>query len=69
MEKVFKCSFCGLSSEAVDFMIEGPSNTNICNECITLCSELLAEHKEEQKTIAEINDCLNNAAHDLVKDL
>ena len=37
-----RCDFCGKQVEAVTRMIAGPS-VYICNECIKLCSEILAE--------------------------
>ena len=38
----YRCSFCGKSKDAVRKFISGPS-VYICNECITLCNEILAE--------------------------
>lgn len=36
------CSFCGKSLKKVASMIEGPG-TFICDECVGLCNEILAE--------------------------
>ncbi len=36
-----KCSFCGRPAEQVDGMVAGP-NVNICNECIALCNDIMA---------------------------
>lgn len=36
-----KCSFCGRSADQVDSLVAGP-NVNICNECIALCNDILA---------------------------
>lgn len=36
------CSFCGKSQQEVAKLIAGPS-VFICDECITLCNEILAE--------------------------
>ena len=41
-----KCSFCGRSASQVDKIITGPS-VHICNECIRLCNEVLAEDKKQ----------------------
>ena len=41
-----RCSFCGRSSSQVDKIITGPS-VHICNECIKLCNEVLAEEKKQ----------------------
>lgn len=38
----FVCSFCGKGKEEVAKLIAGPS-VFICDECITLCNEILAE--------------------------
>ncbi len=41
-DKVITCSFCGKDSTEVERIIIGPG-VNICNECISLCCELLEE--------------------------
>lgn len=38
----FECSFCGKSQHEVKKLIAGPS-VYICNECVELCNEILAE--------------------------
>ena len=40
--KVHKCSFCGKSQEQVRRLVAGP-NVYICNECILLCQEIIAD--------------------------
>ena len=42
-----RCSFCGKSKEAVKKFISGPS-VYICNECVSLCNEILAEDAERE---------------------
>jgi len=44
------CSFCGKSQKEVKKLIAGPS-VYICDECISLCNDILAEevHKEERQ--------------------
>jgi len=49
-DKHLRCSFCGKSKESVKKFISGP-NVYICNECISLCNEILAE--EEERVAAE----------------
>jgi ATP-dependent Clp protease ATP-binding subunit ClpX len=44
-DKHLRCSFCGKSKESVKKFISGP-NVYICNECISLCNEILAEEVE-----------------------
>jgi ATP-dependent Clp protease ATP-binding subunit ClpX len=48
-DKHLRCSFCGKSKDSVKKFISGP-NVYICNECISLCNEILAE-EEEQTTV------------------
>src|SRR5882757_2122909 len=49
-EKHLRCSFCGKSKDSVRKSISGPS-VYICNECIALCNEILAE--DEEREVAE----------------
>ena len=44
-DKNLSCSFCGKDKETVKKFISGP-NVYICNECISLCNEILAEEEE-----------------------
>jgi len=48
-DKHLRCSFCGKSKDAVKKFISGP-NVYICNECIALCNEILAEEEEREQT-------------------
>ena len=41
-DKVITCSFCGKTSNEVERIIIGPG-VNICNECISLCCDLLED--------------------------
>ena len=41
------CSFCGKSHSEVKKLIAGPG-VYICNECISLCNEILAEEEERE---------------------
>src|SRR5574342_1123023 len=43
-----KCSFCGKGQDEVKKLIAGPS-VFICNECVDLCNESIAEEWEEVK--------------------
>lgn len=42
------CSFCGKNQDEVRKLIAGP-NAYICDECIELCNEIIAEEKEKEK--------------------
>ena len=54
-DKHLRCSFCGKSKDSVKKFISGP-NVYICNECISLCNEILAEEEDREATsqIAEV---------------
>jgi ATP-dependent Clp protease ATP-binding subunit ClpX len=41
-----RCSFCGRSHNQVEKIITGPS-VHICNECVKLCNEVMAEEKKQ----------------------
>jgi ATP-dependent Clp protease ATP-binding subunit ClpX len=41
-EGILRCSFCGKSQKEVKKLIAGPT-VYICNECINLCNEIMAE--------------------------
>ncbi|GKX66917.1 ATP-dependent Clp protease ATP-binding subunit ClpX [Inconstantimicrobium mannanitabidum] len=45
-KKQLKCSFCGKSQEQVKRLIAGPG-VYICDECIDLCSEIIADEFEQ----------------------
>jgi ATP-dependent Clp protease ATP-binding subunit ClpX len=48
-DKHLRCSFCGKSKDTVKKFISGP-NVYICNECVALCNEILAEEEEREET-------------------
>ncbi|MDX1675988.1 MAG: ClpX C4-type zinc finger protein, partial [Longimicrobiales bacterium] len=50
-DKHLRCSFCGKSKDSVKKFISGPS-VYICNECVSLCNEILAEEEEREATEA-----------------
>ncbi len=41
-DKVF-CSFCGRPEDECKKIIAGPSNVFICDECVSLCGEIMEE--------------------------
>ncbi len=51
-----KCSFCGKSQEAVRKLIAGPDGIYICDECISLCSEIIEEELYEEDIAANANE-------------
>src|ERR1035437_5033939 len=51
-----KCSFCGKSQKQVKKLIAGPG-VYICDECIELCNDIIAEELSKPKEIYEfLND-------------
>ncbi len=65
-DKHLRCSFCGKSKDTVKKFISGPS-VYICNECVSLCNEILAEEEERETAEAvriptprEIKDVLDD---------
>ena len=55
-----RCSFCGKTQDQVRKLIAGSNNVFICDECIELCGEILAEELEEdEKDVAENFDGIN----------
>lgn len=41
-----RCSFCGKEQSKVKQLVTGPNGVYICNECIELCSHMIAEQDE-----------------------
>ncbi|GAA3440704.1 ATP-dependent Clp protease ATP-binding subunit ClpX [Planomonospora venezuelensis] len=44
---LLKCTFCGKSQKQVRKLIAGPAGVYICDECVELCNELIAEELGE----------------------
>jgi hypothetical protein len=41
-----RCSFCGKQRDQVEAMLSGPTPAvTICNECVELCNEIVAEQR------------------------
>ncbi len=47
-ETRLRCSFCGKNRDKVKKLIAGPS-VYICDECVELCNDIIAEKREEEK--------------------
>jgi len=45
-KKTICCSFCGKRQDQVHRMIAGMDGTFICDECVTLCSEIMEEEDD-----------------------
>lgn len=52
-DKHLRCSFCGKSKDSVKKFISGPS-VYICNECVSLCNEILAEEEEREVVESQV---------------
>ena len=44
-----RCSFCGRPESEVEKMISGPDGLFICDRCVEICSEIVAEDAEREK--------------------
>ncbi|MCD1146521.1 ATP-dependent Clp protease ATP-binding subunit ClpX [Peptoniphilus sp. KCTC 25270] len=67
-DETLRCSFCGKPQSKVDRLISGP-NVYICNECISVCHNMIEEEEEGAKSISyemelptpsEIKDALDS---------
>ena len=46
--KDYQCSFCGKAQAQVKRLIAGPDRVFICDECVTLCEQIIAEETPAQ---------------------
>ena len=51
-----RCSFCNKSEDEVYKLIAGPGGVYICNECISLCEEILEEEEDDLERAAQETD-------------
>lgn len=42
------CSFCDKGEDSVRRLIAGPGNVSICDECVTLCTEIIADQIKQE---------------------
>jgi len=47
------CTFCGKSQHDVRTLIEGPSSTYICDECVVVCNDVIDERRSCVLQLAE----------------
>jgi len=45
------CSFCSRNDRQVNFLIPGPKGIYICDQCVSLCHELVQDYLSEQKPV------------------
>jgi ATP-dependent protease Clp ATPase subunit len=43
----YRCSFCGKRQDQVKKLIAGPKDVSICDDCVTLCKEIIDEEFSE----------------------
>lgn len=49
-----RCSFCNKPQAQVKKMISGPAGVYICDECISICSDIVEEEYEEAEVESEV---------------
>lgn len=47
-DKGICCSFCGKRQDQVEKLISGPEGVYICDECIDICADIIADEREEK---------------------
>lgn len=47
-KREYACSFCGKKTAEVRRMIAGPGGVYICDECIALCNQIIAEEEAKE---------------------
>lgn len=45
-----RCSFCGKGEPQVEHLIASKNSVHICNECVALCAEIVAERRARNAT-------------------
>lgn len=50
-DEAIRCSFCGKDRSEVSKLVAGPAGTNICDECVEVCSDIIYE--DEQAELAQ----------------
>jgi hypothetical protein len=48
LPKTLHCSFCGKGQHQVQKLIAGPRGVFICDECVGLCNDVIAERADTQ---------------------
>ena len=51
LKKTVSCAFCGKGVGQVDKIVTGPSSVHICNECVSLCNEVLEEEDKQKPSL------------------
>ena len=48
IDEKLRCSFCNKSQDQVKKLISGPNGIYICDQCVSICSDILDEEFEEE---------------------
>ena len=48
-EEIVRCSFCNKTQDQVKKLISGPNGIYICDQCVSICSDILDEEFEEEE--------------------
>jgi len=49
VKRFWACWFCGKTTDEVEILIAGPNDICICNRCVKICNDIIAEHKAKKK--------------------
>ncbi len=49
LEQPYRCSFCLRGQEEVDHLITGKDGAAICDQCVLLCDEIIAQDRAEKR--------------------
>lgn len=58
-DKGICCSFCGKRQDQVEKLISGPEGVYICDECIDICADIIADEREEKGLYQDSNLDIN----------
>jgi len=64
----YQCSFCAKNREQAHHLVAGPAGVYICNECVDLCRQIMAEKDpgERYRPAADMSES-NTLAEDPAK--
>ncbi len=54
----YKCSFCNKQQEEVKRLIAGPNKVYICDECVSLCNEIIGDEYDQPGEVVEKIDSI-----------
>jgi predicted nucleic acid-binding Zn ribbon protein len=49
LPKVLRCTFCNKSQDDVKKLLAGPTNVFICDECVEICNDIIADDRRFTK--------------------